>query len=267
MYFYMCLCGALLIVSAQSGTLNLPEISHTSKKSSSDSATTDLFNKTNLTLVSEGGALLPDTPDLSLPKQKLNSLIALDEELTKTKEKAVVARKGVDIETDEKNSSQPELIGNLKPKEALKNTVKSPTAVINESTDIHVKSVLSNLTPDVTKLNKTEVPKKPTILSYEALANTEKQIQKDQSKIPVAPSTITMASSQIPSPNQDSIKKVYPSKANNSHPGMIMPIVITILVVPMFAIVGYFALKRGQEAWKNRHYKRMDFLLDGMYND
>ncbi|KPI91200.1 hypothetical protein RR46_14704 [Papilio xuthus] len=106
---------------------------------------------------------------------------------------------------------------------------------------------LDNEIDDSNDKNKTETPKKPLVLSNEAL---------DQ---------ITLTDFETSYPKDG--HKVKVPRNPNSHPGMIMPIVITILVVPMFAVVGYLAIKRGQEAWKNRHYKRMDFLLDGMYND
>lgn len=268
MCIYICLCGALLFSLAQGENLTLPAKINLAKNDTVD--TLDLPVKTNLSLVSEGGTLLTNM----LPKQKLNSLITLDEELSKSKGKSVVPRKGVNnmlayTSTDENNSSQSTnnnagsiLLERL-------NTTRSQPPVIVKSTDINVvtfdKLNSSYTTP---KSNSTTViHKKPLILSSEALASWDKQVQNNQPKMYTIPSKETMASSQIPSPNKGSIVKVYTTKSNGSHPGMIMPIVITILVVPMFAIVAYMALKRGQEAWKNRHYKRMDFLLDGMYND
>ena len=46
----------------------------------------------------------------------------------------------------------------------------------------------------------------------------------------------------------------------------VIVIVAVILSVPLVAIVINFLYKRGKEWWIHRHYSRMDFLIDGMYN-
>ncbi|KAK3909448.1 Trichothecene biosynthesis transcription regulator TRI6 [Frankliniella fusca] len=47
----------------------------------------------------------------------------------------------------------------------------------------------------------------------------------------------------------------------------VVPIVIAMLAVPFVAVVGAFLYKKGRDFWDRRHYRRMDFLIDGMYND
>ncbi|XP_067012192.2 probable serine/threonine-protein kinase DDB_G0272254 [Anabrus simplex] len=47
----------------------------------------------------------------------------------------------------------------------------------------------------------------------------------------------------------------------------IIPVVATILVVPLVVALLMFLYRRGAEFWERRHYRRMDFLIDGMYND
>lgn len=47
----------------------------------------------------------------------------------------------------------------------------------------------------------------------------------------------------------------------------IVPIVIALLAVPFVAVVGVFFYKKLRDFWDRRHYRRMDFLIDGMYND
>lgn len=47
----------------------------------------------------------------------------------------------------------------------------------------------------------------------------------------------------------------------------VLPIVLTILAVPLLAIILTVVYKRGSEWWQHRHYRRMDFLIDGMYNN
>lgn len=50
-------------------------------------------------------------------------------------------------------------------------------------------------------------------------------------------------------------------------PDYVLPIVLTILAVPLVAILFTVLYKRGAEWWQHRHYRRMDFLIDGMYNN
>lgn len=47
----------------------------------------------------------------------------------------------------------------------------------------------------------------------------------------------------------------------------IVPIVVVILSVPLVAILSSVIYKRGAEWWQHRHYRRMDFLIEGMYNN
>lgn len=47
----------------------------------------------------------------------------------------------------------------------------------------------------------------------------------------------------------------------------VVPIVIVILSVPFVAIIISVLYKRGSEWWRYRHYRRMDFLINGMYDN
>lgn len=47
----------------------------------------------------------------------------------------------------------------------------------------------------------------------------------------------------------------------------VVPIVIAMLAVPLLAVIGTFLYKKSRDFWDRRHYRRMDFLIDGMYND
>lgn len=255
MIFYLLLCHVLFIpfINSNNTTVSKPDITNKTL-SESVAAVPHKVNQTNetkVTLLSEGGALLPGTSVLALPKDKLTSI---DSELVKNKVKPVVARKGV-VYIEDDNVKQQNNVStiNENPKVVPK-IVTNITDYRNKSNESKLNSSLLNkLSSGVKDMNKTEIHKKPLILSYDTLAN-----------MTVKSSPGTLVSDQIQSPNKD--LKAYTKKAN-SHPGMIMPLVISILLVPMFAVLGYMALRRGQEAWKNRHYKRMDFLLDGMYND
>uniref|UniRef100_A0A6M2DZ43 Putative mucin-5ac n=1 Tax=Xenopsylla cheopis TaxID=163159 RepID=A0A6M2DZ43_XENCH len=54
---------------------------------------------------------------------------------------------------------------------------------------------------------------------------------------------------------------------SRGHPDYIVPVVITIFAVPLFVICSVFLVRKARDFWEKRHYRRMDFLIDGMYND
>ncbi|XP_071629408.1 uncharacterized protein [Temnothorax longispinosus] len=47
----------------------------------------------------------------------------------------------------------------------------------------------------------------------------------------------------------------------------IVPVIITIFALPILGAVIFVLYRRGRDCWDKRHYRRMDFLIDGMYND
>lgn len=47
----------------------------------------------------------------------------------------------------------------------------------------------------------------------------------------------------------------------------IIPIVVVILSVPLVAILLSLLYKRGADWWQHRNYKRMDFLIEGIYQN
>ncbi|CAF4955145.1 unnamed protein product [Pieris macdunnoughi] len=183
-----------------------------------------------LLIESEGGPLTNTT--VTIPKENNSMVINLDTELLKNKSNSVVPRKGVKYHLEENKSNEQDSLssGDMITLDESSNFTNILKPISNKS-GLQIEE----------KHNKTIVHK-PTVLSSQIL-------DKLSEKIEFQPDA--------------KVKKIH----ENSRPDLVMPIVITILVVPMFAVVGYMALKRGQDAWKNRHYKRMDFLLDGMYND
>lgn len=54
--------------------------------------------------------------------------------------------------------------------------------------------------------------------------------------------------------------------SHKSSSNFVVPIVAVILSVPFVAIIISILYKKGTEWWQHRHYSRMDFLIDGMYN-
>ncbi|KAK6624031.1 hypothetical protein RUM44_010889 [Polyplax serrata] len=54
---------------------------------------------------------------------------------------------------------------------------------------------------------------------------------------------------------------------SNSKNGIFVPIAASIFLVPLFIMVIFFTWRNLKDYWEKRYYKRMDFLIDGMYND
>lgn len=238
-------------------------------------------NLTKINGLSEGGPITQTTQTIESPKEIHPALLSLDTELGKEKSTVpsnskVVPRKGVvfddKLTTLQKvnetinDSTNLTVLDDLKDsaKHSTKQKYPSPsqsTVSPNIALERHNDTQLNDTSSTELNTNKTQAghKTKPLVLSAEALANMP-DFPKDELKIPaIQSSRNTLVADQIQSPRIQ--------MATSRHPGMVMPVVITMLVVPMFAVLGYMAVKRGREAWKNRHYKRMDFLLDGMYND
>ncbi|XP_030767801.1 uncharacterized protein LOC115891485 [Sitophilus oryzae] len=57
------------------------------------------------------------------------------------------------------------------------------------------------------------------------------------------------------------------SKKQSKRSDYIVPIVVVILSVPLVAIALSFVYKRVAYWWQHRNYKRMDFLIEGMYHN
>ena len=54
---------------------------------------------------------------------------------------------------------------------------------------------------------------------------------------------------------------------SNSKKEILLPIAASILLLPLIGILLFFLWRKTKEYWDKRYYKRMDFLIDGMYND
>lgn len=107
----------------------------------------------------------------------------------------------------------------------------------------------TNITAEVTTK-----PKKPTVTvpgnnESDVTSHTQSDKLNSTSKTPKVPNNNILNS------NQDNTQKY------------IVPIVIVILSVPFVAILISVVYKRGAEWWKYRHYRRMDFLINGIYDN
>lgn len=253
MFFYLFLCNILFVYPIVVGvnTTLSTDGNVTSSLPSKDVKEAEAGNMTKSNILSEGGPITQTRKPITYHYQTHPAVQDLDTELSKDNSTVpsnskVMPRKGVVF--DDKSATK-----------QIPSSSTLPTVSLNATETPNNKTLNNNSSTDPIT-NKTQVVnKKPLVLSDEALAKMPDD-HKDDLDVPgIKSSKTTLVADQIQSPRIQ--------VAASGHPGMVMPIVITILVVPMFAVLGYLAMKRGREAWKNRHYKRMDFLLDGMYND
>lgn len=48
---------------------------------------------------------------------------------------------------------------------------------------------------------------------------------------------------------------------------ILVPVIVSVILLPLVGILVFFIWRKSKEYWDKRYYKRMDFLIDGMYND
>lgn len=120
-------------------------------------------------------------------------------------------------------------------------------------------------------------PRKGVMLSESTTTTTTTTTAKPKKLKP----TVTVGSDDEPYPPSNFVPHTKKTHNNNSSvkmnegygryfkkgPDYVLPIVLTILAVPLVAILIAFLYKRGAEWWQHRHYRRMDFLIEGIYNN
>uniref|UniRef100_A0A2M4ALE7 Putative mucin-5ac n=1 Tax=Anopheles triannulatus TaxID=58253 RepID=A0A2M4ALE7_9DIPT len=62
------------------------------------------------------------------------------------------------------------------------------------------------------------------------------------------------------------LSKEYIAPVGPNRRDYVLPIVTLIFVVPLLLGLFLLSYRRAKEFWLTRHYRRMDFLIDGMYN-
>ena len=185
-------------------------------------------------------------------------------------------RKGVDQNMD------PQVTNVSLNQTTLKNTESVMETASAETT--HVNSQFETSTIDTLKLNVTNLhansldrsmnsstsltPANITTFHTEAMNHTTPKASSHIEKhIPKPKPTVTTVDG--PEPNESRLS----SRTKNPPLGMprkidyIVPVIITIVALPILGAAIFVLYRRGRDCWDKRHYRRMDFLIDGMYND
>jgi len=133
---------------------------------------------------------------------------------------------------------------------ASSNTSKSKSSTKSASTESTSSSKSSsfNKKPLVTY----SVEDEPTLLNIPRVR---------QSMTPLTPLDAKVEAAYLP-PSSDFVLDRMQSKREM----YIFPLVVLIFLVPMVLGVGIIILRRVRDYMSTRHYRRMDFLVDGMYN-
>ncbi|XP_046993170.1 uncharacterized protein LOC124605490 [Schistocerca americana] len=58
-----------------------------------------------------------------------------------------------------------------------------------------------------------------------------------------------------------------PQSSSSEKSDFVIPVVLLILAVPVVVVLAMLFYRKGTEFWERRHYSKMDFLIDGMYNE
>ncbi|XP_020280971.1 uncharacterized protein LOC109853356 isoform X3 [Pseudomyrmex gracilis] len=188
-------------------------------------------------------------------------------------EEKIKARKGVDPEPERTNvllnqttkedtkpiietSPIQETLGNTQTKTSGINIQKLNTTNLNNNLDHsinfrHFNTSLTNITA-----SHTEFTNKTSILKI----STEKHIPKPK------PTVTTVDGPEVNESRPLSRTKSFPLGMPRKI-DYIVPVIITMIALPILGAALFILYRRGRDCWDKRHYRRMDFLIDGMYND
>ncbi|KAL7293814.1 hypothetical protein TKK_0012874 [Trichogramma kaykai] len=197
----------------------------------------------------------------------------------KTVKSKIVARKGTDAATyndtetkDLQIKSSTPVMESVDKSKSLVGTdvnIRNATEIKNDSTKKSISRV-ENMNKNKTLVNnvissttvKVEIVKPVTELSFTNIdILKEKPVRKAKHK-PLVTIGGNEADEPIPASPTKTSPLGMPRKID-----YIVPVVITITALPLLGITFYVLYKRGRDYWDKRHYRRMDFLIDGMYNE
>lgn len=176
----------------------------------------------------------------------------------------IVSRKGANDRRDNISSTEVVLSDDTKPVVEL-STVPNDTRN-KDKIDTNVYDSKSNITDK-------HIDSAPIITVNNTSAYV---IQKNIStSAPVTASTVQehkpKPTATVVGPNSD--KEAFIPHTKGSRLGMpkkidcVLPVIVTLIALPVLGAIMYMVYKQCRDCWDKRHYRRMDFLIDGIYND
>jgi len=206
---------------------------------------------------------------------------------------SVVARKGVEEKIKPRKGVQEDVAPtksidqniDLEKENVLVHQTTYENKPIMESNPAIADRIKSETSNSNSKLNAT-VPRSDDSLNRDinsnaSLANGTTSHAQIASNVKTTPKASSHIEKHIPKPKPTvttvdgpEINESIPlSRTKNPPLGMprkidyIVPVIITIVALPILGTVIFVLYRRGRDCWDKRHYRRMDFLIDGMYND
>lgn len=148
---------------------------------------------------------------------------------------------------------------NQKPAAAVSSTTTSTTLSANATT---TKTTTTTTTTSKPTTTTTSAPKKP-LITY-AVEDIPGLLKAAESQ-PQQGYPIEEAGNYGPLSLQSSETITYPSDKSNQ-PNFIMTMIGIIVVIPLIIVVSNCAVRKVRDIWSKRKYRRMNYLIEDMYN-
>ncbi|KAH8235551.1 hypothetical protein KR032_002472 [Drosophila birchii] len=152
--------------------------------------------------------------------------------------------------------------------QSMKDVTKANNATSHQlGKNNNTATVTATSTTASTKSTSTTTPKptKPKVV-FSMGTHTEWEQKQDQGKAGDKP-PLPKPASTLAEPMVPQVQELTGTQANRSDTSYVVPIVTVLLTVPLAIGVVTIMYRRFRYMWSTRHYRRMDFLVDGMYND
>ncbi|XP_016977003.1 salivary glue protein Sgs-3 [Drosophila rhopaloa] len=148
--------------------------------------------------------------------------------------------------------------------QSMRDVTKAGSSPNSTATSSSTTTTTTTTKPTTTSTTTTTPkPKKPTLtesMNTHPELESELEQQKSQEK-PGQPTKPTQAQ-----PSEPLVQELTGS-SHREQSGYVVPILTVLLTVPLAIGVMTILYRRFRDMWSTRHYRRMDFLVDGMYND
>ncbi|XP_026669157.1 uncharacterized protein LOC108624755 isoform X2 [Ceratina calcarata] len=175
----------------------------------------------------------------------------------------IVSRKGANDKRD--NTSSVEVVSSDDTKPVVElSTVPS---------DTHNKDKINtNMYNSKSSITDKHIDNASTVVNNTSADVTQRNIL---TNAPVTASTVQehkpKPTATVVGPNSD--KEAFIPHTKGSRLGMpkkidcVLPVIVTLIALPVLGAILYMVYKQCRDCWDKRHYRRMDFLIDGIYND
>lgn len=195
----------------------------------------------------------PSSEPVKVKPSKLN---AIKKEIVKKGSKTV-PRKGVTnlIEKLDQNDTNHDLL--------LEKSGVEQSGVASVNDAFKKQTILKNGT---TLLTSTEKPKAVETMKEKSFSSKVTPSSTTTRKKPKPKPLLTVGGKEPDGPIPPTPTKKSPVIALTKI-DYIVPVLITITALPLLGVAFYALFKSGRDYWSKRHYRRMDFLIDGMYNE